>query len=145
MTSKKIEKLPINIKDKNTLRKIIFMYFQSYESLLKYILDLSNWNTTPKLIIIELLNEIIQYKTIKLEDFIEKHCILIAALQNVINCNTKKLNEMCYSIVTINGNSSEHYKNILPVLINLYYYKNNCYIDGLQNWDQNILNEFCLP
>ena len=89
------------------------------------LLELHQCNLIPKLIILESLNTICRTNSNCSDS--RMLSLVLAALHNCVEIFSKRLNEPCLSLVTIfeGCDNSPMCKNILNILIDLYYYTNN--------------------
>lgn len=90
----------------------------------------------PKLIIIESLqlffdnaSSLITYK-----EFIEKHSLTIASLQDAVQAVSKRSDGCCFSVVTLDNSENnfvEYYEEFLQTIIDFYYVQSGSFIEDV--------------
>lgn len=127
LASKPLDKLPYSIKHTtDTLKKIIFMYFNTDTLLLQKLVEIHNWNKSPKLIIIESLETFFNFETQTYDKLICAHTLLLATLHNCATIFAERFpNKQAFSLISVNTDKFELYKKMVQILVDLYYYKNN--------------------
>lgn len=147
LASKPLDKLPSPIKhstDTDALKNIIFMYYNSNASLLLKLLEIHNWIKTPKLVIIESMEKFFNFQTQTYVQLILAHTIIMAALHNCVTTFSESFqNKIAFSLISINTEKFKCYKKMMPIFVDLYYYKNN-WMTMNEHIMENIRNLFQL-
>lgn len=145
LASKPVDKLPEIFfrKDRSVLKKIIFTYCKSLETLIQKLLDLDNMFITPSLIIIESLHSFFANSPRKnAEYFLQGHAKIAATLQSCVYSFNERLKGPCWSIVSLDDNAG-YSQQCLATFIDLFYYKDN-YVRAVDSTLVRWLKEFKL-
>lgn len=132
ISSKPIQKLPeFAHQNVDALKQIIFMYFKNRESLMERLLDLHNWSKTPKLVILDSLQQFFESNSMEtsssMAEVYDFYSIIIATLHDCVRTFSEKLQCTALCVVTLDLDLQKSYnKNLLQTLVDLYYYNDNC-------------------
>lgn len=118
------------IPDKEALKKIFFVYTLSKRKIISKLLEFNDWNRTPKIIIYESLNQFFDSSNTPNDTLIEQYSFFISYIHSFVDVFSNKHNQKCFSIISIDQNNSIKINKIQQTLIELYFYKKNCYLQG---------------
>ncbi|CAO1410972.1 unnamed protein product [Diamesa hyperborea] len=85
--------------DRSILKKAMFIYAKNYDVILEKLLEMHDYQNTPKLIIIESLHQW-HNCDFPMDRVGTIYSTLIATLQDLTNVCSRKLNESCVSVIT---------------------------------------------
>lgn len=143
LASKPVDKLPETFfrKDRFILKRIIFTYCKSLETLIQKLLDLDNMFITPSLIITESLHSFFANSPKRnAEHFLQGHAKTLATLQSCVYSFNERLKGPCWSIVSLDDNEG-YSQQCIATLIDLFYYKAN-YVRAVDSTFVQWLEEF---
>lgn len=140
--AKPLDNLPIDetdplastLMDKNILRNIFFKYYDDPGALLKTLLEMHMASVKPRLIIVDFLHkfydELDTLPSANLKDtfyreFICKHMLIMATIQNTVDTLAKQFNSQCVSIVCLDTGSNSIYNRFKQQIVDFYYYEEN--------------------
>lgn len=125
--SKPVDQLPQIFfrKDRSILKRIIFTYCKSLETLIQKLIDLDNMFIMPSLIIVESLHTFFSNSLRKnAEHFLQGHAKTLATVQSCVYGFNERLKGPCWSIVSLDDNEG-YSQQCLATFIDLFYYKKN--------------------
>lgn len=138
MVAKPLETLPVDendpmstkLLDPNILRNIIFKYMKEPSALLNVLLEISTSALKPRLIIIDYLHTFFSdldpsanEKNDFYNEFIRKHMLIVATVQNSVDVLTKHFGTECSSVICLNPSAHKAYDRFEQTIVDLYYYK----------------------
>lgn len=127
LASKPVDKLPEIFvrKDRSILKKIMFTYCKSLETLIQKLMDLDNMNITPSLIIVESLHTFFaNIPNRNAEYFLHGHTKTLACLQSCVYSFNERLKGPCWGIVSLDD-SEDYSQRSIATITDLFYYKKN--------------------
>lgn len=85
---------------------------------------------TPTIVIYDSFNQFFDSSNTPNETLAEQYSFFISFIHSIVDVFSIKRNSKCFSIISLDQNSYFKITQIQQTMIDLYFYKKHCYLEG---------------